>query len=448
MKVLVIGSGGREHALCWKLSQSARTPELFCAPGNAGTARIARNVDVAADDLAALLAFARKEKIDLTVVGPEDPLCAGIVDQFEQADLKIFGPGAAAAKLEGDKTFAKQLMRESGVPTAEARIFGPTAQEIAQARQSRGDRDDAAHAEFQTGFEMARNYISTRDEGVVVKAAGLAKGKGVFVHPDPADALITLENLMVKRSLGDAGRRVIVEELLHGREVSVLALVDGRNIYVLETASDYKRVGDGDTGPNTGGMGAYSPSDVPCDTSAIARDIIVPTVDALRRDDIEYKGVLYAGIMVTAGGPKVLEFNCRFGDPETQPILARLKSDLLGVLEATADGRLEDMQLEWDDRPAVCVVMAAGGYPGEYKKGDVITGIAEAERLDAVRVFQAGTRIEGQDVVTDGGRVLGVTSLGESMESARAQAYEAVGRIRFQGAQFRSDIAKGRAGKR
>ncbi len=443
MKVLVVGGGGREHALCWKLAQSSRRPTLYCAPGNAGTATIARNVPVAAEDIDALVEFARKEDILLTVVGPEDPLCGGIVDRFEAAGLRIFGPTAAAARIEGDKAFAKELMREAGVPTAEARIFGPTRQELAQAKQSGGSRDEAAYAAFQRGFDMAKGYVATRDEGVVVKAAGLAKGKGVFVHHDPSAALLTLENLMVKRTLGSAGDRVVVEEMLVGREVSVMALVDGRTIYILDSAADYKRQCDGDEGPNTGGMGAYSPAAAlkETDLQLIERDVFVPVVDALQRDGATYRGILYAGIMLTPGGPKVLEFNCRFGDPETQPLMMRWQSDLLDVIEAVILGRLDEMRIEWDPRPAVCVVMASGGYPNAYEKGKVIAGLDAAAASDDVAVFHAGTAQAEDEVVTSGGRVLGVTALGATMEQARQQAYEAVGRISFDGAQMRTDIA-------
>jgi phosphoribosylamine--glycine ligase len=442
MKILVTGSGGREHALCWKLAQSRRRPNLYCAPGNAGTAEVAQNVPLAAEDLNGLLAFAKREKIDLTVVGPEDPLCAGVVDRFREAGLRIFGPTAAAARLEGDKAYAKQLMRQTGVPTAEARVFGPTKQELAQMRQAGKDGDEAA---FQRGYDMARQYVATRDEGVVVKAAGLAKGKGVFVHPDPSDALLTLEDLMIKRSLGESGQRVVVEEMLIGAEVSVLALVDGQTIYVMEPASDYKRIGEGDTGLNTGGMGAYSPSAVLSDSdmAAIERDVLVPIVDALRREGAVYQGLLYAGMMLTAGGPKVLEFNCRFGDPETQPILMRLESDLVEALEAVVDGKLDRIELGWDRRAAVCVVIASGGYPGSYAKGKVISGLDQAAQVEGVQVFHAGTARAGDKVVTSGGRVLGVTALGETVEDARSRAYQATRLIAFEEACYRGDIAAG-----
>ncbi len=447
MKVLVVGSGGREHALVWKLSQSAHRPKLFCAPGNAGTATLATSVPIPAEDLDALLKFARDEKIDLTVVGPEDPLCAGIADRFAAAGLRLFGPCASAARLEGDKTYAKQLMREAGVPTAEARIFGPTDQELAQARQTgRADRpskDEQIPAWFQRGYDMARQYVSTRDEGVVVKAAGLAKGKGVFVHHDPADALLTLERLMLHRELGQAGERVVIEDLLLGREVSVMALIDGRTIYLLEMAQDYKRAGDGDTGPNTGGMGAYSPAPPICeaDLRVIERDVFVPVLDTLAGQEIPYRGVLYAGVMLTAGGPRVLEFNCRFGDPETQPLMMRLKSDLLEAMLATVDGRLDQISLEWDARSAVCVVMAAGGYPGEYRRGQVIDGLDRAASEGDVQIFHAGTAARSGQVVTNGGRVLGVTALGDDLAAARDRAYAAARRISFEGAMMRSDIA-------
>jgi len=443
MNILVIGSGGREHAISWKLAQSPRRPRLFCAPGNAGTAEVAENVPIAPEAVDELLDFARKRRIDLTIVGPEEPLCAGIVDRFQEAGLRIFGPTAAAARLEGDKAFAKQLMREAGVPTAEARIFGPTAQELAQAREIGRAGEEAAFRHFQTGYDMARQYVASREDGVVVKAAGLARGKGVFIHPDPSAALLTLEDLMVKKTLGEAGQRVVVEELLAGREVSILALVDGRNVYMLESASDHKRAGDGDSGPNTGGMGAYSPSDAVTDAdfAVIEREILVPVIDALRRDDVIYRGVLYAGLMMTPAGPKVLEFNCRFGDPETQPILMRLESDLLEAIEATLDGRLDRIELRWNARPAVCVVMASGGYPGDYEKGKAVTGLERAGAVPCVKVFHAGTSRREEEIVTAGGRVLGVTALGDTLAEARQRAYDAVRLISFDTAHYRRDIA-------
>jgi len=443
VKIFVVGGGGREHALCWKLAASPRRPKVYCAPGNAGTAQVAENVSIAAEDIDALLAFAKRETIDLTVVGPEDPLCAGIVDRFVEAGLGVFGPMAAAARIEGDKAYAKQLMREAGVPTAEARVFGPTMQELAQVRQAGGGRDEKVFDEFKRGYDMACQYVATRDEGVVVKACGLAKGKGVFVHPDPSDALPTLENLMLHRKMGEAGDRVIVEEMLTGPEVSVLAFVDGHTIYIMESASDHKRLGEDDTGPNTGGMGAYSPSDAvsESDMTVIKRDVFVPIVDALRRDGVTYRGVLYAGLMMTAAGPKVLEFNCRFGDPEAQPILMRLESDLVDALEATAAGKLDQIELQSRREASVCVVMASGGYPSSYEKGKVITGLAEASALEHVHVFHAGTVLRGEEVVTSGGRVLGVAALGDTVHRARQRAYDATKLISFDGAHIRGDIA-------
>lgn len=441
MRVLVIGGGGREHAICWKLAQSRHMPEIYCAPGNAGTAQHGRNISIGADDIAGLLKFARDEAIDLTIVGPEDPLCLGVVDEFVSAGLRVFGPTKAAARIEGDKVWAKKLMREAGVPTAEARIFEPTIQELAQLRAAHRHEEEMPPS-IETGYKMARRYVASRDEGVVVKAAGLAKGKGVFVHDDPADALLTLEKLMVKRELGEAGMRIVVEEILIGREVSILALVDGSTIYVLESAADHKRLGEQDTGPNTGGMGAFSPSGMLTekDLEVIEREVFVPIVDAMRRLDIDYRGVLYAGMMMTAGGPKVLEFNCRFGDPEAQPLLMRLKSDLVDVISAVIDGKLDEVQLEWDRRSSLCVVMASGGYPGPYEKGKEITGLEEAADVENAVVFHAGTRKVGDRIETAGGRVLGVTALGEDLQKARTTAYEAVRRIAFDGAVVRGDI--------
>jgi phosphoribosylamine--glycine ligase len=417
MKVLVVGSGGREHALVWKLAQSPRVKTVYTAPGNPGTAQHGRNVTIAADDLKALLAFARQEKVDLTVVGPERPLVAGIVDAFQAAGLRIFGPSAAAARLEGSKAFCKQLLRHHAVPTAEHRTF--------------------SHA------EDARRYIQTREDPLVVKASGEALGKGVFVCDTTDEALQAVEAIMVERRFGDAGNEAIVEERLSGQEASILALVDGRNIFPLESSQDHKPIFDGDKGPNTGGMGAYSPAPVitPTVMSHVEREILVPTVHAMHREGCPYKGLLYAGIMMTPGGPKVLEYNVRFGDPEAQPLVMRLKSDLVEALEATIDNRLDEIALEWDRRPAVGVVMASGGYPGPYEKGIEITGLDEVARMDDVVAFHAGTREAGGRIVTAGGRVLCVTALGETVAEAKIRAYEAVARIRFKGAQYRTDIS-------
>jgi len=417
MNVLLLGSGGREHAIAWKLAQSENLSKLYIAPGNAGTAQCGENIPIVSTDTDKLVAFARQYDIGLVVVGPEDPLAAGLVDAMEEAGIKSFGPSAGAAQLEADKAFAKQLMRSSAVSTAEGRIFGR--------------------------FGDAKRYIASRDEAVVIKATGLAQGKGVIVCDDPADGILAAEKIMCDKIFGSAGDKIIVEEMLLGEEASILAFVDGRNIYVMESSQDHKPIGDGDTGPNTGGMGAYSPAPIITETlmDRITREILVPVVNGMNRNGTPYKGVLYAGLMITSAGPRVLEFNVRFGDPETQPILIRLKSDLLEVLLAVCDGRLNDVTLEWDRRPAVCVVMASGGYPGAYQKGKKITGLHEAEKLKDVVVFHAGTKNQDGNIVTNGGRVLGVTALGETIADAKAKAYEAVERIKFDGAYWRRDIA-------
>ncbi len=417
MNVLLIGSGGREHAIAWKLAQSKDLGKLYIAPGNPGTAKCGKNIPIDVNDTDKLVDFARENNIGLVVVGPEDPLAAGVVDAFEAVGIKAFGPGAGAAKLEADKAFAKQLMRSSAISAAEGRIF--------------------------ERFSDAKAYIASRDEPVVIKAAGLAKGKGVFVCDDPADGILAAEKIMCDKIFGPAGDKLIVEDKLLGEEVSILAFVDGRNIYLMESSQDHKPIGDGDTGPNTGGMGAYSPAPVVTEDlmNRITREILVPVVDGMNRNGTPYKGILYAGLMITAAGPRVLEFNVRFGDPETQPILIRLKSDLLEVCLAVCDGRLDKVTLEWDQRPAVCVVMASGGYPGDYQKGKRITGLNEADRIEDVVVFHAGTTVKNGDIVTNGGRVLGVTALGQTVADAKARAYRAVDKIKFDGAYCRRDIA-------
>ncbi len=417
MNVLLIGSGGREHAIAWKLAQSKNLDKLYIAPGNPGTAQCGENIPVGATDIGKLLDFVKQNNIALVVVGPEDPLAVGAVDAFEAAGVKAFGPSGGAAQLEADKAFAKQLMRASAISSAEGQVF--------------------------ERFADAKAYIASRDAPVVVKAAGLAKGKGVFVCDDPADGIVAAEKIMCGKIFGQAGNKIVVEDKLLGEEASILAFVDGRNIYVMESSQDHKAIGDGDTGPNTGGMGAYSPAPVVSDAmmDRISREILVPVVDGMNRNGTPYKGVLYAGVMVTAGGPRVLEFNVRFGDPETQPILMRLKSDLLEIMLAVCDGRLDEVTLQWDSRPAVCVVIAAGGYPGEYEKGKVITGIGQAEQLGDVVVFHAGTAAKNGNIVTSGGRVLGVTAIGQTIAKAKAKAYEAVDKIKFDGAYCRRDIA-------
>jgi len=417
MNILLVGGGGREHAIAWKLAQSKSLGRLYIAPGNPGIAECGENVDIPVDQIDSLLAFAKTNKIDLAVIGPEDPLAAGAVDAFESAGIKAFGPSAGAAQLEADKAFAKHIMRSNSVPAAESQTF--------------------------ENFKDAKTFIASRDEPVVVKAAGLAKGKGVFVCDEPSDGILAVEQIMCDRIFGDAGKKVIVENKLLGQEASILAFVDGKNIYVMETSQDHKAIGDGDTGPNTGGMGAYSPAPVVTDAlmDQIVKEILVPTVDGMNRNGTPYKGVLYAGVMLTQGGPRVLEFNVRFGDPETQAILMRLKSDLLEAMLAVCDGRLDEISLQWDPRPAVCVVMASGGYPGDYKKGMKITGLDEASQLDDVCVFHAGTAQVDGNIVTAGGRVLGVTALGRNIANAKTRAYQAVDKIKFEAAYCRSDIA-------
>lgn len=417
MRVLVVGGGGREHALVWKIAQSPQVDAIYAAPGNAGISEYAECLDIGAEDIDGLLEFARSQGIDLTVVGPEVPLVAGVVDRFREAGLRIFGPEKEAAQLEGSKVFAKRLMREARVPTVEFRVF---------------DEPTTAH-----------QYLDSQDAPIVVKADGLAAGKGVLVCRSIDEAHQAVDAIMVDRRFGEAGREVIIEECLVGEEASIVALTDGKTIYPLPPSQDHKPIYDGDGGPNTGGMGAYSPAPVvtPEMEEHITRAILVPVVHALRVRGIRYRGVIYAGLMMTPGGPKVLEFNVRFGDPETQPILVRLKSDLVPALEAVADGRLQETSLEWDDRPAVCVVMASGGYPGSYEKGKPITGLGEVAGMTDVAVFHAGTASADGRLVTNGGRVLGVTALGETVAEAKARAYDAVKKIQFDGAYYRTDIA-------
>lgn len=416
MNVLVIGSGGREHTICRSLARSPRLDKLFVLPGNAGTESLGTNVPGDPNDIEFVVSVARRENIDLTVVGPEDPLAAGLADALQASGLRVFGPTVAAARLEADKAYAKQVMRQRAIPTAEARVF--------------------------EDYELARQYISTRDEALVVKAAGLAKGKGAIVCDDPSDAIIAAERMLKQGVFGDAGRKIVVEERLEGREVSMLAIVAGRTICVLEPSQDHKRLLDHDEGPNTGGMGAFSPTDT-LDANTlrfIEQHVFVPTIDALVREDIHFCGVLYAGLMLTAAGPKVLEFNCRFGDPETQVQLPRLKTDLLDLLDAAVDDRLDQIEVEWDPRHALCVVMASGGYPEQYRTGLSITGLPDDADRDDLAVFHAGTRRTEGQVVTSGGRVLGVTALGDTRADARRLAYETVEQIKFEGAHYRRDL--------
>ena len=415
MKILVVGSGGREHALAWKLAQSDRIQMVYVAPGNGGTARDARlqNVDVA--DPAWLAQFAIKEHIGLTVVGPEVPLAAGIVNVFREHGLKIFGPTKEAAQLESSKDFAKAFMKRHNIPTADYQTF--------------------------SDVQAARKYILQKGAPIVIKADGLAAGKGVVVAAIVDEAIAAVESMLSDNKLGDAGARVVIEEFLAGEEASFIVMVDGKHVLPLATSQDHKRLKDNDEGPNTGGMGAYSPAPIvtPSLHARIMREIINPTVQGMMKDGIPFTGFLYAGLMIDAkGNPKTLEFNCRMGDPETQPIMARLKTDFVSVLEHAVNGTLDQVELEWDRRTALGVVMAAAGYPDAPRKGDVITGIPE-ETGDAV-VFHAGTALKDEQLVTSGGRVLCVVGLGDSVRIAQKHAYDVVDSIRFNGAQFRRDI--------
>ena len=424
MKVLVVGNGGREHALAWKLGQSPKVDKVYVAPGNAGTARDAENVDIAATDIPSLIQFAKDKAIDLTVIGPEAPLVAGLADAMDNAGLKVFGPSKAAAELEGSKVFCKNLLHTANIPTASYQTF--------------------------RNAEDAERYIKDRyaephePVNVVVKADGLAAGKGVVVCDTRSEALEAIDRIASRREFGEAGKELIIEEKLVGPEASVLAITDGETILTLPAAQDHKPAHDGDTGPNTGGMGAYCPTPVVDEDlmTKIEADVLVPVVHAMKRARRPFKGILYAGLMLTTSGSKVLEFNVRFGDPECQPLLMRLKSDLFEVLKAAADGRLGEIApLEWDERPSTCVVMASEGYPGEYEKGLEISGLENADALKDIKVFHAGTKIADGQVVTNGGRVLGVTAMGNTISQTKLNAYSGVKEIRWRGAWCRKDIS-------
>jgi len=416
MKILVIGSGGREHALAWKIAQSPMVKKVYCAPGNPGIAEVAECVDIGSDDIKELLYFARKQKVDLTVVGPEAPLLTGIVDTFNDEKLKIFGPGKRASIIEGSKVFAKNLMRKHGIPTADFRVF--------------------------EDLNNARKYIKSSVFPLVIKADGLAQGKGVFVckTQDEADEHVT--DIMEKKIFGRAGDKVIIEEFVKGEEVSILAITDGRTIVPFSSARDHKAVYDGNKGPNTGGMGAYSPSSLITEKTQfyIEESILVPIVHAMKRENRPYKGIIYAGLMITNTGPKVLEFNARFGDPETQVLLTRLKSDLVPLLLATTENNLDKVKIAWDDNFAVCVVMASKGYPGAYKKRLPISGLESVKGMNNVQVFHAGTTIHNGKIVTNGGRVLGITATGKGLQDAKNTAYGAIEKLSFEGAHYRKDI--------
>jgi len=416
MKVLIVGSGGREHAIAWKLSQSPKVEKVYCAPGNAGIAGHAECVPIGVNDFEKLTAFAKENKVDLTFVGPEEPLLNGIVNEFEEKGLVVFGPRKEAALIEGSKTFAKNLMQKYQIPTA-------------------------AYASF-TEYNEALAYIREQGAPIVIKADGLAAGKGVVVAMTLEEAESALKNMMLDESLGLAGAKVVIEEFLQGEELTLLSFVDGTTVKPMIPSQDHKPVFDQDKGPNTGGMGTYSP--VPQMSADLIQqimdEIVLPTVKAMESEGVPFKGILYTGLMITKNGPKVIEYNARFGDPETQVVLPLLKTDLMDIFIAGISGELEQLQIEWKDGAAVCVIMASGGYPGPYEKGQEIFGLDSANSQGAV-VFHAGTAFADGKIVTNGGRVLGVTAIGDSIKDAREKAYQAVEHISFEGAHYRKDIA-------
>ena len=414
MRVLILGSGGREHALAWKIAQSPKVNKIYCAPGNAGTASVAENIDISPDNIQALLNFALIKGIGLTVVGPEQPLVKGIADSFEESGLRVFGPSQRAAEIEGSKVFCKDLMKKYGIPTARYESFNSLDQV---------------------------KLFTKEDEPVVVKASGLASGKGVVLCRNGKEARSAIQSIMQGKVFGNAGDQVVIEEFLTGQEVSLLAFTDGKTILPLESAQDHKAAFDDDKGPNTGGMGAYSPAPIFTDElkKKVVDDIMIPTVRAMAKEGRYYRGILYAGLMVTESGPKVLEFNARFGDPETQPIMMRIKNDIVPIFEACIDGTLATQTLQWKPESTVCVVMAAKGYPGSYEKGNEITGLNLDENQQAM-VFHAGTKLDNGKVLTNGGRVLGVTALGLNINQAIKNAYSVVDKIKWDGIHFRKDI--------
>jgi len=417
MKVLVVGGGGREHSLVWKLQQSPKVTKIYCAPGNAGISELAECIDIQADNIEALLDFVKYEWIDLTVVGPEVPLAAGIVDAFIKEERRIFGPDSTGAQLEGSKQFAKDFMQKYGIPTAEYRAF--------------------------SSYQPAEEYIRLKGAPIVLKADGLAAGKGVIIAQTVDEAVKALKLIMKDKAFGDAGSRVVIEQCLKGEEASFMIVTDGKTVVPLATSQDHKRIFDGDKGPNTGGMGAYSPAPVVNESlrAEIMDSIIAPVMKGLTKERINFRGVIYVGVMVCEGKPYVLEFNVRFGDPEAQPILMRLESDLFELLKATAEGRLADVKVTWKEDAAVCVVLSSRGYPGSYDKGDVITGLDEFKGRDDVVIFHAGTKLKGRNIVTSGGRVLGVTALGNDIVTAKRNAYKAIDKISYNGMHYRKDIA-------
>lgn len=418
MKVLVVGGGGREHALVWKIAQSPRVKKVYCAPGNAGIAELAECPPISAEDVNSLLELAQKEKIDLTVVGPEVPLTLGIVDKFKAKGLGIFGPDQRAAEIEGSKAFAKFLMKKYGIPAADFQVFAD--------------------------FSSAWKYVQEKSYPLVIKADGLAAGKGVIICNNRDEAKAALTQIMLDKAFGEAGKKVVVEEYLSGEEASFLAFTDGEKILPLPSAQDHKPIYEGDRGPNTGGMGAYSPAPVVTDEvhKQVMEEIMIRAIRGLAAEGRKYQGVLYAGLMIKDGRAKVLEFNARFGDPETQPLLLRMKSDIVPVFEAVIDGYLDRVKVEWDRRAAVCVVMASQGYPGTYEKGKIISGLEEAAKIPNTYIFHAGTALKEGKIVTNGGRVLGVTALGDNIAEAINQAYKAVEKISWDGVYYRRDIGQ------
>jgi len=418
MKILVVGGGGREHALVWKIAQSPKVSEIYCAPGNAGISGQAKLIPVKSNDLDGLLRFASKEEIDLTIVGPEDPLTRGVVDLFESKGLSIFGPSQKAAEIEGSKAFAKEMMRKNRIPTASYEIFE--------------DPKEAAR------------YIRKQSPPVVIKADGLAAGKGVIICKTLEEATEWVDRIMVKKTFGEAGKRVVVEECLTGEEASFIAFTDGRTILPVASSQDHKAVFDGDLGPNTGGMGAYSPAPVVTGQvhERILKEILEPLIHGMAGEGRTYKGALYAGVMIREGVPKVLEFNARFGDPETQPVLMRMKGDIVPILEACIKGNLSQFEIEWDSRATVCVVMVSKGYPENYEKGKVIEGLEEVSQMEDVFVFHAGTALKNGKTLTNGGRVLGVTGMGRDIPAAIERTYQAVKKITWDGVHYRTDIAQ------
>ncbi|MBC8555343.1 MAG: phosphoribosylamine--glycine ligase [Candidatus Brocadiales bacterium] len=416
MKVLVVGGGGREHALVWKLSQSPRVDKVYCAPGNAGISEIAECIDIKNDNFEELLDFVKYNWIDLTVVGPEVPLSEGIVDAFVKEERTVFGPDRAGAQLEGSKQFAKDFMQKYGIPTAEYKTF--------------------------SSYSQAEEYVRLKGAPIVVKADGLAAGKGVIVAETVDEAMDALKLIMKDKAFGIAGSKVIVEQCLKGEEASFMILTDGKTVVPLATSQDHKQIFDGDKGPNTGGMGAYSPAPIITDemSAEVMKTIIDPVMKGLGREGINYRGVIYVGLMICDGKPYVLEFNVRFGDPEAQPILSRLDCDLFDLLKATAEGRLNEIDVNWKEGASICVVLASKGYPGPYQKGDAIKGLDAFKNSEDVVVFHAGTGFNNGEIVTSGGRVLGVTALGDDIKSAQVNAYKAIEKINFNGMQFRKDI--------